>query len=40
MIVEVHKHDQIAPMWFYNCRKNKPNKLKKPLRAFYFFNIQ
>jgi hypothetical protein len=21
------------------CRKNKPNKLKKPLRTFYFFKL-
>jgi hypothetical protein len=36
MIVEVHRHNY-SPMWFYNCRKNKPNKLKKPFRALYFF---
>jgi hypothetical protein len=36
MIVEVHRHNQ-SPMWFYNCRKNKPNKLKKAIRTFIFF---
>jgi len=36
MIFEVHRCNQL-PMWFYNWRKNKPNKLKKVIRNFYFF---
>lgn len=39
MIVEAHRHQLISLCGSIICRKNKPNKLKKPLQAFYFFKL-
>jgi hypothetical protein len=39
MIVEVHRHQLISLCGSIICRKNKPNKLKKPIRALYFFKL-
>jgi hypothetical protein len=39
MIVEVHRHQLISLCGSIICRKNKPNKLKKSLHAFYFFKL-